>query len=179
MIIRQPSHGFKPRIAIYGRHSIDKQNPLPSADNAAACMTLVEILNGEVVSTCLDTVTSGYKRHRPGLKRLLSSVASGEADIVVCESLDRLARDGEDIAWIGKKLADDHVGLFTFAEGEIDQIKLAVAGLLGSMFLTSLQQKALRGMEAAVLAGCTAGGRTYGYRNVSPEGPKGTLIRGL
>ena len=179
MITRKPSHGHKQRIAVYGRHSTDKQNPLSSSDQAAACMPLVEILNGEVVSTCLDTETSGYKRNRPGLKRLLASVANGEADIVVCESLDRLARDGEDIAWIGKKLKYDHVRLFTVAEGEIDDIKLAVAGLLGSMFLTSLQQKTLRGMEAAVLAGRTAGGRTYGYKNVSREGPNGSLIRGL
>ena len=179
MIIRQPSHGFKPKIGIYGRHSTDKQNPLSSADQAAACMPLVANLNGEVVGTFLDTEVSGYKRNRPGLKRLLASVANGQLDIVLCESLDRLARDGEDIAFLGKKLKYDHVRLFTVAEGEIDDIKLAVAGLLGSMFLTSLQQKTLRGMEAAVLAGRTAGGRTYGYKYVSREGPSGSIIRGL
>ena len=179
MIIKKPSSGFKPRIAVYGRHSTDKQNPLSSSDQAVACMPLVELLNGEVVATYLDTEVSGYKRNRPGLKRLLASVANGDLDIVVCESLDRLARDGEDIAWVGKKLKYDGVRLFTVAEGEIDDIKLAVAGLLGSMFLTGLQQKTLRGMEAAVLAGRAAGGRTYGYRNVSREGPNGSVIRGL
>ncbi|MFW2350870.1 recombinase family protein [Qipengyuania sp.] len=113
------------------------------------------------------------------LARLLASVADGDIDIVVCESLDRLARDGEGIAWAGKKLAYDHVQLFTVAEGEIDQIKLAVAGLLGSMFLSSLQQKTLRGMEAAILAGRAAGGRTYGFRSVSREVSNDAIIRGL
>ena len=116
MIIRQPSHGFKPKIGIYGRHSTDKQNPLSSADQAAACMPLVNALKGEVVGTYLDTEVSGYKRNRPGLKRLLASVANGQLDIVICESLDRLARDGEDIAYIGKKLKYDHVRLVTVAE---------------------------------------------------------------
>ncbi|WP_100259594.1 recombinase family protein [Qipengyuania seohaensis] len=179
MMIRKLSAACAPRIAIYGRHSTDKQNPLSSTDQAAACMPLVQVLNGQVVATYLDSEISGYNRNRPGLKRLLASVAAGELDIVICESLDRLARDDEDIAWVGKKLAYDHVQLFTVAEGEIDQIKLAVAGLLGSMFLSSLQQKTLRGMEAAVLAGRAAGGRTYGYRTVSREGPSGSVIRGL
>lgn len=132
-----------------------------------------------MVGIYLDTQTSGYNRKRPGLQRLLASVADGDIDIVVCESLDRLARDGEDIAWAGKKPGYGHVQLFTVAEGKIDQIKLATAGLLGSMFLSSLQQKTLRGMEAAILAGRAAGGRTYGFRSVSREGPNGSVVRGL
>jgi site-specific DNA recombinase len=145
------------RAAIYARHSTDKQNPASSADQTAACQSLVEKLGGEVVATYADPEVSGYRRDRPGLMRLLSDVRNGQVDIVVCEALDRIARDCEDISWIGKKLRFDRVRLVTSTEGEIDDVKLAVAGLLGSMFLTNLQRKTLRGMKAAVLAGRLAG----------------------
>ena len=69
--------------------------------------------------------------------------------------------------------------MFTSVEGEIDEIKLAVAGLLGSMFLTNLQKKTLRGMDAAVLAGHIPSRPPYGYRKVNRIGPDGQLLRGL
>lgn len=56
--------------------------------------------------------------------------------------------------------------LFTSVEGEIDEIKLAVAAMLGSMFLSDLRHKTQRGMKAAVLAGRLAGA---GLR--LPQGP--------
>jgi len=169
----------KPRVAIYARHSTDKQNPTSSADQAAACMSLVSSLGGEHVATYLDEEISGYRRNRPGLTALLGDVRDGKIDIVVCESLDRLARDGEDISWLGKKLRYDHVRLHTTTEGEIDDVKLAVAAMLGTMFLSNLQKKTLRGMQAAVIAGRFAGGRAYGYRKVARLDERGEVVRGL
>ncbi len=167
------------RAAIYARHSTDKQNPASSADQAAACEALVERLGGTVVGRYVDPELSGYRRDRPELLRLLTDVRAGRVDVVVCEALDRIARDGEDISWIGKKLRFDRVRLVTATEGEIDDVKLAVAGLLGSMFLSNLQRKTLRGMKAAVLAGRIAGGRAYGYRRVVREDERGDLVRGV
>lgn len=167
------------RIAVYGRHSTDKQNPTSSADQASSCLPLVEYLGGQVVGTYLDGEVSGYKRDRPGLYALLADVRDGKIDVVVSEALDRLARDGEDIAWLGKKLKYDRVRLYTVTENEIDDVKLAVSGMLGSMFLANLQFKTLRGMEAAVVAGRFAGGRAYGYRKVVRLDAKGEPVRGL
>ena len=167
------------RIAIYGRHSTDKQNPTSSEDQIAACLPLVEYLGGVVADTYRDPEVSGYRRDRPGLHALLQDVRDGKVDIVVSEALDRLARDGEDVAWLGKKLKFDRVRLHTITEGEIDDVKLAVASMLGAMFLSNLQKKTIRGMEAAVLAGRFAGGRAYGYRKVARIDPKGEVVRGV
>ena len=165
-----------PRVAIYARHSTDKQNPLSSADQAAACQDIVARLGGTLIGTYTDPEVSGYRRDRPGLMRMLDDAREGAIDVIVCEALDRIARDGEDISWIGKKLRYDRVRLHTSAEGEIDEIKLAVAGLLGSMFLSNLRHKTFRGMKAAVLAGRLAGGRAYGYRRVSgADGAPGVM----
>ena len=166
----------QPRIAIYARHSSDKQNPLSSADQAAACEEMVARLGGILIGTYTDAEVSGYRRDRPGLNQMLTDAKDGSIDVIVCEALDRIARDGEDISWIGKKLRYDRVRLYTAHEGEIDEIKLAVAGLLGSMFLSNLRHKTFRGMKAAVIAGRLAGGRAYGYRKVhGPEGQAGIM----
>jgi site-specific DNA recombinase len=167
------------RTAIYARHSAAMQNHSSSDDQAAACAEVVVRHGGIVVDTYVDPEISGYRRDRPGLKRLLADVRCGRIDMIVSEALDRLARDGEDISWLGKKLRFDHVRLVTSTEGEIDEVKLAVAGMLGSMFLTNLQRKTVRGLKAAVLAGRFAGGRAYGYRKVSTLDARGEPVRGV
>ena len=168
-----------PRIVLYGRHSTALQTSSSSADQVASCGPLVTYLGGKVVNTWLDPELSGYRRDRPGLKQLLGAIESGEVDIIVCEALDRLARDAEDVAWLGKKLAYHRVQLHTVSEGHVDEIKFAVAGLLGAIFLKHLVDKTLRGMAAAVLAGRFAGGRAYGYKRVVRLDAKGEPVRGL
>ncbi|MEA1086459.1 recombinase family protein, partial [Sphingomonas sp. CD22] len=168
-----------PRIALYGRHSTAMQTATSSSDQAASCMKLVEYLGGTVVATYLDPEQSGYRRDRPGLKKLLRDVETGAIDIVVCEALDRLARDAEDVAFLGKKLMYHRVSLHTVSEGHVDEIKFAVAGLLGAIFLKHLIDKTVRGMEAAVLAGRFAGGKAYGFKRVIKLDARGELIRGL
>ena len=78
-----------------------------------------------------------------------------------------------------KKLKFDPVKLWTILENEVDEIKFAVAGLLGSIYWANLQQKTLRGMEAAILACRFAGGRAYSYSKVHWIGPTGQTINGL
>jgi site-specific DNA recombinase len=168
-----------PRIAIYGRHSTAKQAATSSSDQAAACSKLVDYLGGEVWDIYLDPELSGYSRARPGLQRLLDDVRAGKIDIVLAESLDRLARDAEDVSWIGKKLRFDRVELHTMSEGHIDEVKLAVAGLLGALFLKGLIEKTRRGLEAVVLSGRFAGGLVYAYKKVILFDDKGSLIAGL
>jgi site-specific DNA recombinase len=168
-----------PRIVVYGRHSTAMQTASSSADQAASCSKLVEFLGGTVVATYLDPEQSGYRRDRAGLKRLLADVKAGVVDVIACEALDRLARDAEDVAWLGKKLAFHRVQLHTVSEGHVDEIKLAVAGLLGAMFIKQLVDKTLRGMAAAVLAGRFAGGRAYGYKRLIKLDARGELIRGI
>jgi site-specific DNA recombinase len=172
-------NSYSPRVALYGRHSTVMQTASSSADQAASCMKLVDYLGGTVVATYLDPEQSGYRRDRPGLMKLLHDIETGAVDLVVCEALDRLARDAEDVAFLGKKLTYHRVTLHTVSEGHVDEIKFAVAGLLGAIFLKHLIDKTVRGMEAAVLAGRFAGGRAYGYKRVIKLDERGQVIRGL
>lgn len=167
-----------PRVILYGRHSTSLQNPKSSEDQTASCDKLVESLGGTVVATFHDPAESGYKRGRPGLKKLLTMVANGGADIVVCEALERIARDAEDVAWLAKKLGYHDVDLYTVHEHHVDEVKFGVAALVGAIFLKGLIGKTLRGMEAAVAAGRFAGGRAYGYRKKIVVDAKGEPING-
>ncbi|GLV26385.1 recombinase family protein [Sphingobium sp. Cam5-1] len=167
-----------PRIILYGRHSTSLQTVTSSEHQTASCMKLVDYLNGTVVATFHDPAESGYKRNRPGLKQLLRMIEDGSADMIVCEALDRIARDGEDIAWLGKKLSYHGIGLHTVTEGHVDQIKFGVAALLGAIFLKNLVDKTLHGMAAAVAAGPIAGGRSYGYASQKLYDQDGERIRG-
>jgi site-specific DNA recombinase len=160
------------RVAIYARHSTAMQTASSSADYAASCIKLVDYLGDTIAATYLDPEQSGYRRNRPGLQKLLRDVEAGAIDIVVCEALDRLARDAEDVAFFGKKLQ-------TVSEGHIDEIKFVVAKLLGAIFLKHVADKTVRGMEAAVLAGRFAGRRAYGYRRVIRLDSNGDVIPGL
>lgn len=169
----------QPRIAIYGRHSTTFQKPESSDDQVRSCYPLVERLGGTVVCSYTDPEISGYRRDRPGLKALLQQIRNDEVEIVICEAIDRIARDGEDIAWLQKKLRFSNVRLHTLTEGEFDEIKFAVATMMGSIYLKNLQQKTLRGMEAAVVAGRLAGGRVYGYRSVEKMNDRGEPLKGL
>jgi site-specific DNA recombinase len=168
-----------PRVVLYGRHSSAMQTASSSTDQTASCMKLVNYVGGTVMATYHDPEQSGYRRDQPGLRNLLRDIEAGTVDMVVCEALDRLARDAEDVAWLGKKLAYHRVQLHTVSEGHVDEIKFAVAGLLGAIFLKHLIDKTLRGMEAAVLAGRFAGGRSYGYKRVIRLDDRGERIRGL
>ena len=94
-----------PRIVLYGRHSTAMQTATSSIDQTESCMKLVTYVGGTVMATYHDPEQSGYRRDRAGLRKLLADIESGTVDLIVCEALDRLARDAEDVAWLGKKLA--------------------------------------------------------------------------
>lgn len=136
------------RAAAYSRHSTGGQNSNPSADQVEACRRLAERLGAKVVGAYSDLGSSEHCRERPGLLDLLSDVDAGRVDMIVCEAVDRLARKGEDIVRICSKLRDRHVRLVTVEEGEVDQIKLAIAGLIGSMLASERRTRIVRGMKA-------------------------------
>jgi site-specific DNA recombinase len=129
--------------------------------------------------TFLDPELSGYRRNRPALKQLLEKCRAGEIDIVICEAIDRIARDAEDLAWLGKKLSYHRISFWTLHEGEVDETKIAIAAMFGTMFLSSLKQKTHRGLLSVVQKGRAGGGRCYGYRKVPTLDGAGNEINGI
>ncbi len=56
------------------------------------------------------------------MRRLLDDARAGWFDILCAEALGRISRDQEDIAHVYKLLSFMGIGLYTLAEGRINEI---------------------------------------------------------
>ena len=110
------------------RHSIENQTVFSVTDQLVSRMKIATDVGGAVVATYHESNHSDRGSDRPGLRKLLGDVANGKVEIVMCASLDRLARDPAELAVVRQKLLDHGVALYTASEGRIDEAKIATAG---------------------------------------------------
>jgi site-specific DNA recombinase len=157
------------RIASYARYSDDKQSAASIADQHVANRRHASTIGGPVIAEYSDPAISGASLDRPGMQALLRSAYARDIDVVVCESLDRLSRDLEDIAAIYKRLSFAGVRIVTVAEGDIGELHVGLKGTMNRLFLTDLAHKTRRGLRGRALAGKSAGGMSFGYRHVRGE----------
>lgn len=115
---------------------------------------------------------------RPCIQSLLSAAMNGEFDILLCEALDRLSRDQEDIAGIYKRMEFASVKIITLSEGEISTLHIGLKGTMNAMFLKDLADKTRRGLRGRVEKGKSGGGIAYGYKVVKKFNSEGEAIRG-
>jgi DNA invertase Pin-like site-specific DNA recombinase len=99
---------------------------------------MILLLTGVGDKSAIADIPDVQRRARASCKlnggtRLLRDVQDGQVDIVVAESLDRLARDPEDMASVGKKLRFDRLQLLTISENRIDDVKFAIASMFGAL----------------------------------------------
>lgn len=166
------------RAAIYARFSTDKQSPTSAEDQVRECRQRAAREGWSVDAVFVDEATSGTTRDRTGLNELM--LRAGQFDIVLAESLDRLSRDQEDIAWIHKRLRFAGATIVTLQDGAIGEIHIGLKGTMAALFLADLGQKTRRGQIGVVHAGRIPGGLSYGYRKViDVHDGRGELVRGL
>jgi DNA invertase Pin-like site-specific DNA recombinase len=153
------------RVACYARFSSELQDRRSISDQLAALKDYVARQAGwQIVEEFTDAAISGASIHnRPGVQQLLASAKARAFDVVLTESMDRLSRDLADSAAIHKQLAFIGVPIVTLADGEMDKTRVAIKGLVASIFLDDLAQKTRRGQAGRVKAGRIPGGRCYGY----------------
>jgi len=108
----------------------------------------------------------------------MQAAMNGEFDILICEALDRLSRDQEDIAGLFKRMEFAGVKIFTLSEGEISSLHIGLKGTMNAMFLKDLADKTRRGLRGRVEKGKSGGGLAYGYSVVKQVNSKGEAIRG-
>jgi site-specific DNA recombinase len=90
-----------PRAALYARYSSDLQDERSIGDQLALAREYAERQGWTVVREFSDAAISGASRHnRPGLADLMAAAEAGTVDVVVTESLDRIARNLADMAAI-------------------------------------------------------------------------------
>jgi DNA invertase Pin-like site-specific DNA recombinase/ssDNA-binding Zn-finger/Zn-ribbon topoisomerase 1 len=153
------------RVATYARFSSELQDRRSISDQLAALKDYAAKQPGwQIVEEFTDAAISGASMHnRPGLQQRLAAAKARAFDVVLTESMDRLSRDLADSATLHKQLAFVGVPIITLADGEMDKVRVAVKGLVGSLYLDDLAQKTRRGQVGRVRAGRIPGGKSYGY----------------
>jgi len=155
------------RAAIYARFSSDKQSDRSIEDQVELCRAFCAREGLRVVGVYDDRAKSGASTvNRAGWLKLMRDSSADKFDVVVAESLDRIARDQEDLAGIYKRLRFKQIEMWTVQDGRAGEIHVGVKGLLGTLYLKDLAQKTKRGQAGVIRDGRHNGGRSYGYRPV-------------
>jgi site-specific DNA recombinase len=168
------------RAAIYARYSdADLQNARSIDDQVQLCRDLAATLGATVLAIYADYGISGdLLITRPEAQRLIRE-APGRYDIILAEGMDRLSRGQRDIADLYERLTRfAGIKLHTFAEGEVDVLKVGFKGTMNAVFLRDLAQKVRRGQAGRARAGLTSCGLGYGYRVTRLYDPAGEPVRG-
>ncbi|MDA9463226.1 hypothetical protein XH87_01125 [Bradyrhizobium sp. CCBAU 53415] len=150
----------------YARFSSELQKDRSIDDQVALCENIARQHGYRLVKVYHDRAKSAATMfERDGLLDLMKDTKAAKFDAVICESLDRISRDQEDLAGIHKRLRFREIALIT-SEGVTTDIHVGVRGIVGSMFLTDLSAKVRRGLNGRVREGKIPGSVTYGYRCV-------------
>ncbi len=167
------------RCALCARYSSDQQCAASIEDRFRICRERAEREGWKIPGTYKDSAVSGSSvTLRPGVQALLEDAGSGAFDVVLAEALDRVSRDQADVAVLYKHLRFAGVGVFTLAEGEIDELHVGLKGTMNALFLKDLAAKTHRGQRGRVEAGKAGGSLGYGYDVVKALDAAGEPIRG-
>jgi site-specific DNA recombinase len=152
------------RAAVYARYSSDLQREASIEDQIRQCKAFILGKGWSFIGSYEDRAMSGASAFRPAYQRLRDDARVDRFDVAVAVSLDRFSRDQEDTAALYKRLKYLNIPIVTLAEGEVTPLHVAFAGAMNSIALTLLADKVWGGIEGRVLAGCSGGGLSYGYR---------------
>jgi site-specific DNA recombinase len=166
------------RVAVYARYSTDKQSETSIKDQVRLCRARAQREGWNVVKVYADAAITGTFRHRPEYLEMVSDALAGQFDLVLAESLDRLARSLEETARFFNQLSFVNVKILTLTEGPISEINVSIGGLLGELYVKNLADKTRRGLIGRIDAGKSAGGRSFGYDLVGGVDADGKPITG-
>lgn len=166
------------RTALYARYSSDLQSDSSIEDQVRLCSEKAASEGWEIVNCFSDAGISGASLMRPGIQSLIAAAMNSEIDIVLCEAMDRLSRDQEDIAGLFKRMDFAGVKIVTLSEGEINTMHIGLKGTMNAMYLKDLADKTRRGLRGKVENGKSGGGLAYGYKVAKAFNAHGEALKG-
>lgn len=166
------------KVAFYARYSSDLQRDASIEDQVRLCQEKADKEGWQVYKCYTDAGISGASLLRPGIQSLMQDAMNGEFDIIVCEAIDRLSRDQEDIAGLFKRMEFANIQINTLSEGVINAMHIGLKGTMNAMFLKDLADKTRRGIRGRIENGKVGGGISYGYKVVKHFDAHGEAIKG-
>ncbi len=171
------------RTVIYARYSSQLQNKRSTADQIADCRARAAREGWPIIGVFADDAISGAagidEAARPQLAQALAMIEAGQADQLLAESTDRVARHQGDAFAIRERLDYAGARLFTLLDGVVDDITGTIKGLFDARFRKDLAERVKRGQRGAVAVGRSPGGLAYGYRRANRIDDRGDPVRGL
>lgn len=135
-----------------------------------------------IVVTRIDdeAVSGAVLKTRPGVLRLMELVKSGEIDVIVCTSPDRLTRDPELNERLLKLLPFYNVEVhYTQSGGPMSALEQRVHAMLSAQQLRDVGIKTWQGQKGHHLRGKAVAGLAYGYSIDIHHDANGDRIPGL
>jgi DNA invertase Pin-like site-specific DNA recombinase len=163
------------RAALYARFSTDRQSETSAADQLRLCRQRAERDGLTIVAEYRDEAVSGSVPvgQRPGAKQLLAE--SGDWDVLLVESLDRISRDSAELEMTIRRLEHRRIRIVGVSDGYDStqthrKLMRGIKGVIAQQYLEELAWRTHRGLSGVVARGHHAGGISYGYRTVPAEG---------
>ena len=89
-----PAPDAAKRVIVYARVSTRKQADVGNLQRQKERLVTHAVEQGYQVEAVLTEIASGLNENRPRLRKALKQIAAGQADIILVEYRDRLARFG-------------------------------------------------------------------------------------
>lgn len=171
------------RTVIYARYSSHAQNKLSTAQQVDLCRARADREGWTIVGVYADEAISGAagigESARPQLAAALAAIEAGQAEQLLAESTDRIARHQGDAYAVRERLDYAGARLFTLLDGVVDDITGTIKGLFDARFRKDLRARVLRGQRSSVGQGRSPAGLAYGYRIANQLDGRGGVMRGL
>ena len=162
------------KACVYTRVSSDEQvNGYSLDEQERMCKAAIESKGWAYITTYTDPGISGRTLDRPGLKKMVSAIESGDIEAVVIYKLDRLSRKQRDTMTIIEDVIDKNDVALVSLNETLDTSTpwgRAMIGILSSfnqMESENIQMRTSMGREAKAKSGGYAGGKPpLGYKSV-------------
>lgn len=130
------------RVAIYARFSTNNQTEKSIVDQVAQCEEFCRKKGWPVFRVYSDSGKSGASIHgRPELQALLQAALKQQFDILLTESMSRVARNIRDRADIREMLESSEISLWTPTGGEVNQLVDEVTSVMDSQYRREITKK--------------------------------------
>lgn len=116
-------------------------------------------------------ISGGKNKARPGFLEVLDKIESGQAEVLVLYSLERLSRDMLTLLALERLLDEHDIELHT-VEGEVNTsspdgwLNFAMKAFLGEMERRQVKYRTKKAMEFKKAQGSVVGSVPYGYRRL-------------